>query len=335
MKVVQVPGPGKAFETVERAAPQPGRGQVRVAVKACGVCHSDALVKEGHWPGLAFPRAPGHEVTGVVDAVGPDVEGWKAGDRVGIGWHGGHCFRCDRCRRGDFITCARQQITGIHHDGGYGEHMLAPAEGLARLPDGLGFAEAAPLLCAGVTVFNALRNSSARPGDTVAVQGIGGLGHLGLQVASKLGFRTIAVSHGPDKEALARELGAHEYVDTRAGDPAKALQRLGGANLILATAPQASAIAAVVDGLATEGELLVVAAPHEPVPVNVLALLSRRRRVQGWPSGTAPDSEDTLRFCARAGVRPRIETFPLARAADAYARMVSGAARFRVVITVD
>jgi alcohol dehydrogenase/propanol-preferring alcohol dehydrogenase len=331
---MQVRAAGQPFEAVERPAPAPGRGEVRLQVKACGICHSDMFVKEGHWPGLALPRVPGHEVAGVVDAVGEGVVGWTKGDRAGVGWHGGHCFHCERCRRGDFITCAHERITGITHDGGYAEAMLVPAEALARLPDGLDFAEAAPLLCAGITVFNALRHSSARPGDTVAVQGIGGLGHLGVQVASKLGFRTIALSHGPDKAALARELGAHEFVDTSRGDPAAALQALGGANVLLATAPQPQAIASVVGGLTIEGELLIVAAPHEPMPLNVLALIGARRRVQGWPSGIAPDSEDTLRFCARAGVRPRIETFPLAKADEAYARMASGKARFRVVLTM-
>lgn len=333
MKAVQVSGPKRAFQVVDRPVREPGPGEVRLRVEACGICHSDALVKEGLWPGLELPRTPGHEVAGVIEALGPGVVGWKPGDRVGVGWHGGHCFQCDRCRRGDFITCERLQITGIHFDGGYAETLVAPAAALARLPDELSFAEAAPLLCAGVTVFNSLRNSGVRPGDTVAVQGIGGLGHLGVQVASKLGFRTVALSHGPDKAALAKQLGADHFIDSKAVDPARALLDLGGANLIIATAPEAKAIASVVGGLAVDGSILVVAAAMEPVPVNAIQLLGARRRLQGWPSGTAIDSEDTLRFCARTGVRPFVEKLPLARADEGYQRMMSGKARFRVVLT--
>jgi D-arabinose 1-dehydrogenase-like Zn-dependent alcohol dehydrogenase len=334
MKAVQISKAGGNFEIVERPIPQPGRGQVRIKVEACGICHSDALVKEGLWPGIQYPRIPGHEIAGRIDAIGPDVTLWKQGQRVGVGWHGGHCFLCDPCRRGDFVLCQNEKITAITFDGGYAEYMVAPAEAVAAMPDDLPAAEAAPLLCAGITVFNALRNSGARGGEMVAVQGIGGLGHLGIQYARRMGFRTVAVGRGKDKEALARKLGAHEYVDTAAGPPAEALQKLGGARVILATAPDSKSISALVDGLAGNGTLLVVGAGFESLTVTPLQLIGGRKAIKGWPSGTAKDSEDTLRFSSLSGVRPMIERYPLEKAAEAYQQMITGKARFRVVLTM-
>jgi len=335
MKVVQVSKVGGNFETVDRPTPQPGRGQVRIKVEACGICHSDVLVKEGYWPGIQYPRVPGHEIAGRVDAVGPDVTQWKPGQRVGVGWHGGHCFVCDPCRRGDFIQCRVEKITAISFDGGYAEYVIAPAEAVAAIPDGLNAEDAAPLLCAGITTFNALRHAGATPGQTVAVQGIGGLGHLGVQYARQMGFRTVAIGRGADKKALAVKLGAHEYVDTEAGAPAEALQKLGGAKVIIATAPDSKSISALVDGLASSGKLLVIGASQESLTITPLQLIGQRRSVTGWPSGTAKDSEDTMQFSATTGIRPMIETFPLAKAAEAYERMISRRARFRVVLTMN
>lgn len=333
MRAVQVPKKGAEFEVVEKPVPEPGSTQVRIKVDACGVCHSDALVKEGLWPGIAYPRVPGHEVVGRIDAVGSNVKAWQVGDRVGLGWHGGHCFECDACRRGDFINCTTMHISGLHSDGGYAEFMLARQEALARLPGELDANEAAPLLCAGITTFNALRHSGARPGDRVAVQGIGGLGHLGVQFAARMGFATIAISTGQDKEALARKLGASFYIDAGKTDPAAELQKLGGAHVILATAPSARAMAAVINGLMPRGKLLIVGADFEPMQFVPATLLSGKQ-IAGWPSGTARDSEDALKFSLLSGVRPMIETFPLARAADAYAHMMKGRPRFRVVLTM-
>ncbi len=334
MKAVQVSKAGGDLELVERPIPQPGRGQVRIKVEACGICHSDALVKEGYWPGIQYPRVPGHEIAGRIDALGADVTLWKPGQRVGVGWHGGHCFQCDPCRRGDFVLCQFQKITAISYDGGYAEYMIAQSEAVAAMPEDLPADEAAPLLCAGITVFNSLRNSGARAGDTVAVQGIGGLGHLGIQYARQMGFRTVAIGRGGDKKALATKLGAHEYVDTRAGAPADALQKLGGARVILATAPDSNSISALVDGLAGSGKLLIVGAGMESLTVTPLQLIGGRKAVQGWPSGTAKDSEDTIRFSSLSGVRPMIERYPLEKAAEAYQQMISGRARFRVVLTI-
>jgi len=334
MKAVQISKPGGSFEVVERPIPDPNRGQVRIKVEACGICHSDALVKEGLWPGLQYPRVPGHEIAGRIDAVGPDVTNWKLGQRVGVGWHGGHCFVCDPCRRGDFVLCQFGKITAISFDGGYAEYMVAPAEAVAAMPDDLPADLAAPLMCAGITVFNSLRNAGARAGDLVAVQGIGGLGHLGIQYARRMGFRTVAIGRGGDKEALAKKLGAHEYIDTGAGAPAPALQKLGGARVALATAPDSKSISALVDGLAPGGKLLVVGAGLEPLNMTPLQLISGRRAIQGWPSGTAKDSEETLTFSALSGVRPMIERYPLEKAADGYQQMISGKARFRVVLTM-
>ena len=335
MKAVQVSKPGGNFEVVERPIPQPARNQVRIKVEACGICHSDALVKEGHWPGLQYPRVPGHEIAGRIDAVGADVTQWKPGQRVGVGWHGGHCFQCDPCRRGDFMNCKFEKITAIHFDGGYAEYMVVPAEAVASMPDDLPADEAAPLLCAGITVFNALRNSGARSGDLVAVQGIGGLGHLGIQYARQMGFRTVAIGRGGDKQSLAKKLGAHEYIDTSAGDPAAALQKMGGANVVLATAPDSKSMSALVDGLVPRGTLMVIGAGLESLTVTPVQLIFGSKSVRGWASGTARDSQDTLEFSALSGVRPMIERYPLEKAADAYQQMMSGKARFRVVLTMS
>jgi D-arabinose 1-dehydrogenase-like Zn-dependent alcohol dehydrogenase len=334
MKAVQISKPGGNFEVVERPTPQPGRGQVRIKVEACGICHSDALVKEGLWPGLQYPRVPGHEIAGRIDSVGADVTQWKPGQRVGVGWHGGHCFICDACRRGDFINCKFEKITAITFDGGYAEYVIIPAEAVALIPDDLPADEAAPLLCAGITVFNALRNSGARGGDLVAVLGIGGLGHLGIQYARQMGFRTVAIGRGGDKQALAKKLGAHEYVDTGAGDPAQALQKMGGAHVILATAPDSKSISALFEGLAPNGKLMVVGADAQSLTVTPLQLIRGSKSIRGWASGTARDSQDTLEFSALSGVRPMIERYPLEKAAEAYEQMISGKARFRVVLTM-
>jgi len=334
MKAAQISKPGGKWELVERDIPQPGAGQVRVKVEACGICHSDVLVKEGQWPGLQFPRVPGHEIAGRIDALGSGVTGWGSGQRVGVGWHGGHCFHCEQCRRGDFAMCINRKITGVDFDGGYAEYMVAPAAALAAIPDELPAQEAGPFMCAGVTVFNALRNSGARSGDVVAVHGIGGLGHLGVQYARQMGFMTVAVGRGKDKEPLAKKLGAHRYIDSDAGDAAAELQKLGGARVILATAPNAKAISALVDGLSVDGKLLVPAAAAEPLTVNAISLIMGRRSVAGWYSGTAMDSQETLRFSALSGVRPMTETLPLERVAEAYERMISGKARFRVVLAI-
>jgi D-arabinose 1-dehydrogenase-like Zn-dependent alcohol dehydrogenase len=334
MKAVQVSKPGGDFELVERNIPEPARGQVRIKVEACGICHSDALVKEGHWPGIQYPRVPGHEIAGRIDAVGADVTNWMPGQRVGVGWHGGHCFVCDACRRGDFINCQNEKITGITHDGGYQEYMISPAEAVAAIPDDLPAADAAPLLCAGITVFNALRNSGARPGDLVAIQGIGGLGHLGIQYARQMGFRTFAIGRGKDKEALARKLGAWHYVDTAAGNPVAELQKFGGARIILATAPDAKSMSALFDGLSSNGKFIVVGASMDAITVTPIQLISGRKALQGWAAGTGKDSEDTMQFSAMTGVRPMIEKYPLEKATEAYDQMISGRARFRVVLTM-
>jgi len=334
MKAVQISKPGGIFELVERPIPQPARGQVRIKVEACGICHSDALVKEGYWPGIQYPRVPGHEIAGRIDALGADVTLWKPGQRVGLGWHGGHCFECEPCRSGDFINCRNEKITAISFDGGYQEYLVAPAEAVAAMPDELPAAEAAPLLCAGITVFNALRNSGARAGDLVAIQGIGGLGHLGIQYARQMGFRTVAIGRGADKQPLATKLGAHEYIDTNANAPAAALKKLGGAQIALATAPDSKSISALVDGLVANGTLLVIGAGAESLTVTPLQLIGGRSMIKGWASGTGKDSEDTLRFSSLTGVRPMIEKYPLEKAAAAYEQMISGRARFRVVLTM-
>jgi D-arabinose 1-dehydrogenase-like Zn-dependent alcohol dehydrogenase len=335
MKAAQVSKPGGDWELVERDVPEPGPGEVRVKVEACGICHSDVFVKEGHWPGLKYPRVPGHEIAGRIDAIGDGVTAWKKSQRVGVGWHGGHDFVCEHCRRGDFAMCVNRKVTGFDFDGGYAEYLIAPAAALAAIPDELPAEEAGPFMCAGVTVYNALRNSGARGGEVVAIHGIGGLGHLGVQYARQLGFETVAIGRGKDKEPLARKLGAHHYVDTNAADAVAELQKLGGARVILATAPNAQAISELVDGLSVNGKLLVPAAPAEPLTVSVLSLIMGRRSVAGWYSGTARDSQDTLQFSALSGVHPMIEKYPLSRVAEAYEQMHSGKARFRVVLTMD
>ncbi len=334
MKAVQVGKAGGDFEIVEREIPEPARGQVRIKVEACGICHSDALVKEGHWPGIKYPRVPGHEIAGRIDALGADVTNWKEGQRVGVGWHGGHDFTCKPCRRGDFINCKTEKITGITHDGGYAEYVVTPAEAVAAIPEGLNAADAAPLLCAGITVFNSLRHSGARAGDLVAVLGIGGLGHLGVQYARQMGFRTIAVGRGKDKEELARKLGAYEYIDSSSGDPSLALQKRGGAQVILATAPDSKSMSQLSGGLAPGGKLLVVGASAEPLAISPLQLIPGSRAIQGWASGIATDSEDTMDFSALTGVRPMIEKYPLEKAAEGFQQMITGKARFRVVLTM-
>jgi len=335
MKAAQISKPGGDWELVEREISEPGAGQVRVKVEACGICHSDVLVKEGLWPGIQYPRVPGHEVAGHVDAVGSGVTQWKKGQRVGVGWHGGHDFVCEQCRRGDFAMCVNRKVTGIDFDGGYAEYMIAPASALAAIPDELPAEEAGPFMCAGVTVYNALRNSGARAGDLVAVQGIGGLGHLGVQYARQMGFKTVALGRGKDKEPLAKKLGAHHYIDSDTDDAAAELQKLGGARVILATAPNAKAISALVDGLSTNGKLVVPAAPADPLIVSVMPLIMGSRSVAGWYSGTAKDSQDTLEFSALADVHPMIEKYPLSRVAEAYEQMHSGKVRFRVVLTMS
>ncbi len=335
MRAVQVGSPGGRLELVERAVPAPGAGHVLIKVQACGICHSDTLTLDGGWPGLQYPRVPGHEVAGAVEAVGADVEDWKVGERVGVGWHGGHCGHCANCRRGNFVLCEKGQIPGISYDGGYAEYMVAPAEALARMPKDLADVDAAPLLCAGITTFNALRHSGARAGDTVEVLGIGGLGHLGVQFAQRMGFRTIAIARGEDKATLAKQLGAHHYIDSRKENVADALKALGGAKVILATVTNADAMTATLGGLALDGKLLVVGIAHDPIEVPGVQFIMQRNSIQGWPSGSSADSEDTLAFSALAGVKPMIETYPLERAAAAYDRMISGAARFRVVLTMD
>jgi D-arabinose 1-dehydrogenase-like Zn-dependent alcohol dehydrogenase len=334
MRAAQITRPGSPIEIVERPLPQPGAGWVRIKIQACGICHSDSLVKEGYWPGLQYPRVPGHEVVGIIDAVGAGVSQWKEGQRVGVGWHGGHCGYCDACRNGDFFGCKiALQITGISFDGGYAEYMIAPAIAVAMVPGQLSPLEAAPLMCAGITTYNALRNSNARPGDVVAVLGLGGLGHLGVQYAAKMGFKTVGIARGQDKEALARKLGAHHYIDSQAQDASAELLKLGGAKVILATVTNGDAMSAVQGGLAVNGTLMVIGAA-ESMQVSPLVLITGRRSVKGWYSGTAVDSQDTLAFSALCGVRSMNEQYPLERAAEAYDRMISGKARFRVVLTM-
>jgi D-arabinose 1-dehydrogenase-like Zn-dependent alcohol dehydrogenase len=333
MRCVQVSTPKGAFELVERDIPEPGSGAVRIKVQACGICHSDSFTKEGAFPGLQYPRVPGHEIAGVIDAVGANVRGWTTGQRVGVGWHGGHCGYCDSCRRGDFVTCrTAAQIPGITYDGGYAEYMIAPAEALALIPDDLSAVEAGPLMCAGITTFNSLRHSGAKPGDLVAVLGIGGLGHLGVQFAAKMGFDTVAIARGADKGPLAKQLGARHYIDSASQNPAEELTRLGGAAVILATATSGKAFAAALGGLAIGGKMIILGAA-DPFELSPLQLLGGRRSIVGWPSGRSIDSQDTLRFSALTGVRSMNEVFPLERAAEAYDRMMSGNARFRVVLT--
>jgi D-arabinose 1-dehydrogenase-like Zn-dependent alcohol dehydrogenase len=332
MRAMQIREPNAPLELVEREIPEPDARQVRVKIDACGICHSDSFVMEGSFPGIRYPTVPGHEIAGRIDALGPEVTSWRVGQRVGVGWHGGHCGVCVNCRRGDFVLCVVAKVPGMAYDGGYADYMIAPIEALAAIPDDLAAVEAAPLLCAGINTYNALRHSGARPGDLVAIQGIGGLGHLGVQFAAKMGFHTVAIARGADKASLALELGADRYIDSTAEDAAKVLAGLGGAKVILATATSAKAMTSLIDGLGIDGKLLVVGASPEPIEVTPIQLISMRRQVAGWPSGHAADSEDTMRFSVLTGVRPMIETFPLTEAPAAYARMMSGGARFRVVL---
>jgi D-arabinose 1-dehydrogenase-like Zn-dependent alcohol dehydrogenase len=334
MKAAQVPKPGGDFEIVERETLKPQAGHVRVKVQACGVCHSDVLTKDGLWPGIQYPRVPGHEIAGIVDELGEGVSTWKKGQRVGVGWHGGHDETCLYCRRGDFRNCVNMQVPGISYDGGYQQYMVAPANALVAMPEGLTDVDAAPLLCAGITMYNSLRHSGAMPGDLVAIQGIGGLGHLGIQFASKFGYKVAAIGRGAENATLAKKLGTNVYIDSQATKPAEELQKLGGAQVIVATAPSSKAMSELFDGLAPDGKLMVIGLSMDPLEVSPIQLITGSRTIQGWASGTAADEEDTLRFAELSGVRPMVETYPLEKAAEGYARMMSGKAQFRVVLTM-
>ena len=334
MKAAQVPKPGADFEIVEREIPKPVAGEVRIKVQACGVCHSDVFTKEGQWPGIQYPRVPGHEVVGIVDELGAGISEWKKGQRVGVGWHGGHDGTCRACRRGDFRNCENLKIPGISYDGGYQQYMVAPVEAVVAIPEGLSDVEAAPLLCAGITTYNALRHSGAMPGDLVAVQGIGGVGHLGIQFANKFGYHVVAIGRGSENAALAKKLGARVYIDSTTANAAEVLQKLGGAQVILATAPSSKAMSELFDGLGPNGKLMVIGVAFDSLEVTPVQLVTGSRTIQGWASGTSADEEDTLHFAELTGVRPMIETYPLEKAAEAYARMMSGKAEFRVVLTM-
>jgi D-arabinose 1-dehydrogenase-like Zn-dependent alcohol dehydrogenase len=332
-RAAQILSAGGAFQLVQKEFPDPGPGHVRIRVQACGVCHSDAITKYGLFPGIAYPRVPGHEVAGIVDAVGPDVPLFKPGQRVGLGWHGGHCNYCIPCRRGDFILCQNALVSGINFDGGYADYVTAPANALALVPDDLSDLDVAPLMCAGVTTYNSLRHSGARPGELVAILGIGGLGHLAVQFAAKSGYNTVAVARGADKAPLARQLGAHTYIDSTTHDFAAELQKLGGAAVILSTLTNAESLTQAVGGLGPNGKLVILGVPDKPFEVNTIPLILGNRVIAGWASGTGMDSEDTLNFSALAGIKPIIETYKLEQASEAFDRMMSGKARFRVVIT--
>ena len=334
MKAAQVSKPGGDFEIVEREIPDPDAGHVRIKVQACGICHSDVLTKEGYWPGIQYPRVPGHEVAGIIDEVGAGVSEWKKGQRVGVGWHGGQDNTCRECRRGDFRNCRNLKIAGISYDGGYQQYMVAPVEALVAIPESLSDTDAAPLLCAGLTTYNALRHSGALPGDLVAVQGIGGLGHLGVQFANKFGYKVAAIGRGAENGALAKKLGANVYIDSQSTNASEALQKLGGAQVILATAPSSKAMSELINGLGPNGKLMAIGATFDPIEVSPVQLINGSRTIQGWASGTPADSEDTLNFAELSGVRAMIETYPLEKAAEAYARMMSGNAQFRVVLTM-
>lgn len=334
MRAVQVAGAKGAFELVQRPIPEPGALQIRIKVEACGVCHSDMFVKEGLFPGITYPRIPGHEIIGVVDTVGSSVNAFQPGQRVGVGWHGGHCFVCDPCRRGQFIHCAKEQIAGISYDGGYAEYCVVPQEAAALVPDGLDSVNAAPLMCAGVTTFNSLRNSGAHSGDVVAIQGIGGLGHLGLQFARAMGFRTVAISSSDSKRELSTKLGAHEYVDTSKQSPAQALKKWGGAKIILTTSSDSKSMQSLVAGLGIAGRLVIVGAGTDPIPVSPLQLIGERKSIAGWPSGTAMDSQDTMNFAAMTGIKVMVEKFPLEKAVEAYDSMLTNKVRFRAVLVM-
>lgn len=332
MRAVQVAGPNKPLELVEREIPEPKAKTVRIKIQACGICHSDSFTVEGTFPGIQYPRVPGHEIAGTIDAVGPEVTEWKVGQRVGVGWHGGHCGQCESCRRGDFIACSKLQTPGISYDGGYADYMIAPVEALALIPDELSSIDAGPLMCAGITTYNALRHSGAMPGDVVAILGIGGLGHLAVQFAAKMGFNTVAIARGADKEPLAKKLGALHYINSEKEDVAAQLQKLGGAKVILATVTNSKAINPIIDGLSLNGQLIVVGISPDAIQAFPLSLIMGRRTLIGWPCGTSRDSQDTLFFSALTGIRSMNQVFPLEKAAEAYALMMSGKARFRVVL---
>jgi D-arabinose 1-dehydrogenase-like Zn-dependent alcohol dehydrogenase len=332
MRSVQVSKPKGALEVVERNIPEPGLAQVRIKVQACGICHSDSFTKDGLFPGIQYPRVPGHEIAGVIDALGEGVNEWKPGQRVAVGWHGGHCGRCESCRRGDFITCRYLQVPGISYDGGYADYMVAPTEAVAVIPNELSATEAAPLMCAGITTYNALRNSGARVGEVVAILGIGGLGHLGVQFASKMGFNTIAIGRGKDEEELVKRLGARQYIDSRSQNAVEELTRLGGAKVILGTVPSGKAMSSILGGLAVNGKLIMIGVSEEPLEVPPALYVIGRRSLVGWPAGTSIDSQDTLSFSVMSGVRPMTEVYPLERAGEAYEQMMSGKARFRAVL---
>ena len=334
MKAVQAVSPGQPFKRTTLPDPHPGAGEVRIRIKACGICHSDLFVRNGLFPGIAYPRIPGHEVVGKIDEVGRDVQDFKSGDLVGVGWHGGHCFTCPACRSGDFLLCSRGLITGISMDGGYAEFMVAREQALARVPEGMDPAMAAPLLCAGVTTYNALRHAGARPGDLVGILGVGGLGHLGIQFSHKMGYRTVALSSGPEKEELSKSLGADHYIDMKSGDPVDTLRKMGGARIILATAPNSSVISRLVDGLGSNGTLILLGVDNEPLTVSPLQLIGGRKSLKGWPSGHAMDSEETLNFANLAGIHAMVERFPLDETEEAYHVMIQNRARFRVVLTL-
>jgi D-arabinose 1-dehydrogenase-like Zn-dependent alcohol dehydrogenase len=334
MKAAQVSAAGAGLKVVELKIPEPGPGQVRIKVQACGICHSDAIVVEGRRPGIPYPRVPGHEVAGVVDALGTGVTDWQKGQRVGVGWHGGHDGTCLECRRGDFKNCRNEKNPGLSYDGGYAEYMVAPVEALVSIPDSLSDVEAAPMLCAGIATYNALRHAGALPGDLVAVQGIGGLGHLGIQFANKFGYKVTAIGRGSQIESLAKKFGADVYIDSKVKKPAEELQRLGGAKIILATAPDSKAMSELAGGLGTNGKLLLIGVTADPMEVPPVQLIKGGKAIQGWVGGTPADSDDTLRFAELRGVRAMVETYPLAKAAEAYTRMMSGNAEFRVVLTM-
>jgi D-arabinose 1-dehydrogenase-like Zn-dependent alcohol dehydrogenase len=339
-RFVQVSKANGPFEIVERDIPEPGPGQVRIKVRACGICHSDSLVKEGMFPGIQYPRVPGHEVAGIIDKIGSSYgeTKWTPGQRVGVGWHGGYCGQCEHCRHGDFFACRKAGVTGITYDGGYADYMIAPVEALAILPDELSFTEAAPLMCAGITTYNALRNSGARVGDVVAVLGVGGVGHLGIQFATKMGFKTIAIARGKDKEELAKKLGAKHYIDSHSQNPAEEIVKIGkedgGAKVILATVTNANAMTSVIGGLGANGKLIIIGAPNEPLEVPIFPLLTGRQSIMGWYSGTSIDSQDTLSFSVLSGVRSLNQTYPLERVSEAYDLMIKGKARFRAVLNM-
>jgi D-arabinose 1-dehydrogenase-like Zn-dependent alcohol dehydrogenase len=333
MRSVQVSKANGPFEIVERDIPEPSAAQVRINVQACGICHSDSFTKEGLFPGIQYPRVPGHEIAGVIDKVGKDVTQWEPGQRVAVGWHGGHCGHCESCRRGDFVTCKYAQVPGISYDGGYADYMIAPIEALSLIPEQLSAIEAAPLMCAGITTYNALRNSGARAGDVVAILGIGGLGHLGVQFAAKMGFRTIAIARGKDEEELVKKLGAWQYIDNRSQNAVEELNKLGGTKVILATVPSGKAMSEILGGLAVNGKLVIIGASDQPIQVRSFLFISGRRSLIGWPAGTSIDSQDTLSFSVLSGVRSMNEVFPLEKAPEAYEKMMSGKARFRAVIT--